>query len=98
MDIAIIITYWILFLSIIASFVVSLIHHKKRDLIPIQLYIIVSLVVNGVLNILEISSIYKKNGELESAIVNVFSILEISILYYYLYKRIKKPNFRSSIK
>src|ERR1017187_5911356 len=98
MDIAITITYWILFLSIIASFVVSLVHREKKDLIPIQLYIIVSLLVNGILNIFEVFSIYRNNGEFESVIVNIYSILEIIILYYYLYKRIKKPKFHLSMK
>lgn len=98
MDIAISITYWILFISIIVSFVISLIHRKKRDLFPIQLYIIVSLIVNGVLNIIELFSIHKKNGEFESVLINIYSILEISILYYYLYNRIKKLNFRHLMK
>jgi hypothetical protein len=98
MDIAITITYWILFLSIIASFVVSLVHREKKDLIPIQLYIIVSLLVNGILNIFEVFSIYRNNGEFESVIVNIYSILEITILYYYLYIRIKKPKFLITMK
>jgi uncharacterized membrane protein HdeD (DUF308 family) len=97
MDIAITITYWILFLSIIASFVVSLNYREKKDLIPIQLYIIVSFVVNGILNIIEIFSIRKQNGEFESALVNIYSLLEISIFYYYLFKKIKRQNFHISM-
>ena len=54
MDIAISVTSWILFISVVASFIISLIHRKKRDLFPIQLYIIVSLIVNGVLNIIDL--------------------------------------------
>lgn len=98
MDIAITVTYWILFVSIIASFVVSVIHRKKRDLIPIQLYIIVSLITNIVTGIIELFSSYKKNDEFETAIVNLYSILEISLLYCYLYNIVKKPNFRNSMK
>lgn len=98
MDTAITISCWILFLSIIASLIVSLIHREKRELNPIQLYIIVSLLVNGALNFIDIFFIDRKNGDFESALVNIYSILEISILYYFLFKRIKKPNFRLSMK
>lgn len=98
MDIAITVTNWTLIISIFASFVISLIHRKNRDLFPIQLYIIVSLIVNGVLNIIELFSLNNKNEEYGSVIINIYSILEISILYYYLYNRIKRLNFRHSMK
>jgi hypothetical protein len=98
MDAVITISNWILFLSIIASLIVSLIHRDKRDLIPIQLYIIVSLLVNGILNFNDVFFLYRKNRDFDTALVNIYSILEISILYYFLFKRIKKPNFQLSMK
>jgi hypothetical protein len=98
MDAVITITNWILFLSIIASLVVSLIHRDKRELIPIQLYIIVSLLVNGILNFNDVFYPYRKNRDFDTALVNIYSILEISILYYFLFKRIKNPNFQLSMK
>lgn len=84
--------------SIIISLVVSLIRGKKKDLMPIQVYIVVSFLINGALKVIEIISIDKKFEGVESALVNIYSILEISILYYYFFKRISRREFRISMK
>jgi hypothetical protein len=97
MELAITITDWILFLSIIASFAISLKHREKKDLLPIQLYIIVSLIVNAILKFIEISSTFKQNEKVESALINIYSILEITILYYFFLKRIRRIGFRISL-
>ena len=98
MDIATNITYWIYLFSITTSLVVSLTNGKKKDLVPIQVYIIVSFLVNGALKVTEILSIEKQFDEAESAIVNIYSILEISILYYYFFKRISRREFHISMR
>ncbi len=98
MEIATTITYWISLFSILISLVISFFHGNKKDLISIQLYIIVSFLVNGALKVLEIYSIKKQYEEVESALVNIYSILEISILYYYFFKRITRREFRNSMK
>ena len=98
MDIATNITYWIYLFSITTSLVVSFINGKKKDLVPIQVYIIVSFLVNGALKVAEILSIEKQFDEAESAIVNIYSILEISILYYYFFKRISRREFHISMR
>lgn len=95
MDIATDITYWISLISIITSLVVSFIYRKKKDLLPIQVYIIVSFIVNGALKVVEILSMEKQFEEFESALVNIYSILEISIIYYYFFKIISRREFRT---
>lgn len=95
MDLAITIADWVFFLSIIAAFIVSIIHREKKDLRPIQLYIVVSIVLNATLKIIEAFSSTNKN--IETAIINIFSTLEITILYYYLVKRITRMKFQISM-
>jgi hypothetical protein len=98
MDLVTDITYWTSLISIITSLIVSFIYGKKKDLIPIQVYIIVSFLVNGALKVVEILSIEKQSKEIEPALVNIYSILEISILYYYFFKRITRREFRISMR
>ncbi len=96
MDLTIKIVEWIFFLTVLASFVVSVRRPGNRDLRPIQVYIFLSLFINTTLKILDLLSIKKVNSE--SALINIFSILEISILYYYFFQRISRITFRKSLK
>jgi hypothetical protein len=96
MDLTIKIVDWIFFLTVIASFVVSIRRRGNKDLRPIQVYIFLSLVINITLKIMDQLSIKKVISE--SALINIFSILEISILYYYFFQRISRITFRNSLK
>jgi hypothetical protein len=98
MDLAIKIADWIFFLSIIASFVVSLVYREKKDLRPIQLYIVLSIVINASLKLMELLPISYQNKNTETALINIFSILEISVLYYYFFRRISRKAFRNSMR
>jgi hypothetical protein len=95
MDIAIDITQWFLLLSIIAAFFISSIFRKNKELIPIQLYIILLLVVNIVMKLLIHLSKPEVYKYLSTSIINLFSILEIIIIYYFLYFKIKRTLLRN---
>jgi hypothetical protein len=92
MELAIKIVDWIFFLTVIASFVVSVRRPGNKDLRPIQVYILMSMLLNTTFKILELFSL--KNVNSESALINIFSILEISILYYYFFQRISRTTFK----
>lgn len=85
---------WISLIAIIIAFIISIIQPGRKNLFPIQLYIIVSIVANLIINIfdgLPSNSSYKKIAQ---ATFNIYSILEISLIYYFLFFRIRGKGFR----
>ena len=95
MDLAIDITQWLLFLSIIAAFLISSVFRRNKELRPIQLYIILLLAVNSVVMIFFLMDNKNENYKnLSSLIINLFSIFEILVLYYFLYFKLKNAWFR----
>jgi hypothetical protein len=97
MDLAIKISDWIFFLSIIMAFVVSLIHRENKDLRPIQLYIIVSLIVDICTEGIELLSKNNSAFQTVSIITNLYSLIEISIIFYFFFKITKVKLFRICI-
>jgi hypothetical protein len=94
MEIANQITDWFSLISIIVAFVISVIHRDKKDLLPIQIYIIISFIFNFIAKIFDLypnNSAYNHMGEVS---LNIYSILEIGLLYYFLFVRIKSDKFR----
>ena len=90
MDLAIDITQWLLLLSIIAAFLISSIFRRNRELRPMQLYIILLLVVNVIMKLLPHVSKPELYKYLSTSIINLFSVLEIIIIYYFIYFKIKR--------
>ena len=85
----------VLTITIIATFIVSLVYRKtKKFLLPMQLYIFISL-INGAslttMNHYINNALYTK---IASAEINLFSFLELTIFYYYLYKIILINHYR----
>jgi len=81
------------FLTTIVALIIILTRKKRKDLIQIKLYIILVFIVNVIDIIL---FLYKNefSNKIESAIVNIDSILEMSLLYSLLYNRITGMKFR----
>ena len=98
MNLAINITDWIFLLSMIAALFISLFHREKKELFPIQLYIIILLLFNSVLKTIEILPKNNSSLKFENALINIFSIFEISIFYYFLFKRISGKVFHIIMK
>ena len=97
MDLAITIADWVFFLSIIAAFIVSIIHREKKDLRPIQLYIIVTLLADVFLESVEILPKNSSALLISNVVLNIYSLFEISLISYFLYKIIKGKRYRTII-
>jgi hypothetical protein len=85
-----------LILTCIALFI-SIVRRENKYLFPIQLYIIICIIVPIVdlsyslfANILSLSSLF--------ALHNIQTLLEISLIYYFLHSRLRSQSFRNSIK
>ena len=92
MEIANQVADWFSLMAILSAFIISLIHRKKKNLLPIQLYIIGSFIFNFIAKIFDA---FPKNlyniGEVS---LNINSLLEISLLFCFLFVRIKGRRFR----
>jgi hypothetical protein len=98
MDLAINIADWLAIISILIAFIISLTYRNNKALLPIQLYIIVSLVVNIFLEITEILPNYDPSGRIASAVSNIYSLIEISLLFYFIHGNLRRKGFRAILK
>jgi hypothetical protein len=96
MDLAYNLMEWLSLIVVLVVLIISLIYRKKKHLFPIQLYIIASFIFTLFERII---IFFRKNGpnEIGGALLNIFSLLELSLLYYFLYLRIKGKGFRISM-
>jgi hypothetical protein len=90
MDTSISILGWLTLGLLIAAFIISIIRKGNKGLFPIQIYLIISIVSY----LLDFALKQKK----ESLIVNISTLLEIFLFYYFLYFNIKKLILRKLIK
>src|ERR1700759_1974290 len=94
MDLTIEIAQWILILSTSVAFLISSFFRRNKELRPIQLYIFLLFVVNVSMRLLIYLSKPDSYKYLSTSIINLFSVLEIIIIYYFLYFKIKRSGFR----
>jgi len=95
MEIANQITNWLSLTVIIIAFIITLYYRNRNNLIPIKLYIIVSILANLVLNIFDSFFSKSPHRNIEQVAFNIYSLLEISLIYYFLFIRIKGKWFRT---
>lgn len=91
------ITDWISLFVIIGALIISFTYRNRRDLLSIRIYIVASFVFNLIAKISDYhskNSAYSFTGEVA---LNIFSLLEISLLYYFLFTRIKSHKFRTTM-
>jgi hypothetical protein len=96
MELAYKIAAFLSFVTLVIAFILSLIHREKKDLFQIKLYIAISIVVS----LIDIFCFLFENNlsqKIEPAALNFTSLFEISLIYNFLYARIKGTNFRISI-
>jgi hypothetical protein len=96
MDLAINLIEIISFLNTILALVISIIYRDKKYLFPIQLYLASCIIVETV----DLSyAFFAKNQSrtLLSAIQNIQTILEIFLIYCFLYNRLHRKVFQNSI-
>ncbi len=89
MDISISILGWLTLGLLITTFIISIYRKGNKRLFPIQIYIVVS-IVSYLLDF-----VFKQR--IESLILNIQTLLEIFLIYYFLYFNIKKPILRKLI-
>jgi hypothetical protein len=94
MEIAIKISDWLSIIAIFIAFIIGILHRDNKALHPIQFYIIVSLIVNLFLEIIEIIPKFDPIGKIASAVSNIYTLIEISTLYYFIIGIIKGKTFR----
>jgi hypothetical protein len=94
MDLTIKIVDWVFFLTVIAAFVVSVRRRGNKDLRPIQVYIVVMLVEDILLEVIGRLPHVNDNLRYTNIVLNICSLFEISIIFYFLNKIIIKKSFR----
>ncbi len=98
MDLAINIADWLAIISIIIAFIISLTHRDNKALLPLQVYIFISLVVNMFLEIIESLPNYDPLGRIASSVSNMYSLIEISLLFYFIHSNLNRKKFRFILK
>jgi hypothetical protein len=91
------ITDWISLFVIIGALITSFIYRQRKDLLSIQAYIIASFIFNFIAKIFDYHSKNFSYYHMGEIVLNIFSLLEISLLYYFLFTRIKNHKFRFTI-
>jgi hypothetical protein len=92
-------TDWILTATTLVSFVISLTHREHKQLFLIRLYIGASLFIDILFTVAEL--LYSTNKlcvEIGDVILNLYSILEISLLSLFIRNAVKRKKFRRLIK
>jgi hypothetical protein len=94
MDMANQIIDWIALLAIIATFIISIKSKNSKDLLPIKIYIFLSVIFNLLIKITDILPQTNLIASIAHITLNIFSILEFTLIYYFLYTRIIGARFR----
>jgi len=66
----------------------------KKTLVPIQLYIFFSIIFNTIIKVTDIIPQDERTSNIAHIANNIFSLFEISLLYYFLFFRIRRIQFR----
>ncbi len=94
MDNTISILGWLTLGLLIAAFIISIIRKGNRQLLPIRIYIVVSIPTYLITNIISIRPINENYRNFGQLLININSILEIALIHIFLYTRIKSKLFR----
>jgi len=87
---------FIILATTVIALVVSIRYgNKKKFLFPIQLYIIFSLINGLLLTILEHLLENKNYNNIAKIEVNIYSIIEFSLIYYFLFRNIPKIKYKN---
>lgn len=74
---------------------VSWFHRDNKVLLPIQLYIVVSLALNVLLKITDFLPKNIATNNYTNLVINIYSISEISLIYYFIFSLLKGSNFKT---
>jgi hypothetical protein len=88
---------WVHIIATGIAFIVSIRYKNKQHLFLIRLYILASFLNNIILKLLEHLAPANLIAPLASAEINIYSIIQTSLLILFIYKKIQKKVFRSII-
>jgi hypothetical protein len=91
------ITDWFSLFVIIGALITSFVYRERKDLLSIRIYILASIIFNLIAKISDYNPQYFGYNFTSEVALNIFSLLEISLLYYFLFTRIKSRKFRITI-
>ena len=97
MEIANQITDWFSLFVILGALITSFIYGNRKDLLSIRVYIITSFIFNLIAKVFDYRSKSFSYQYISEIVLNIFSILEISLLYYFFYTGIKNHKLRITI-
>ncbi len=89
---------WLNLLVLAFALVLSLVVRKHQDLLLIQFYIIISLGLNIWLKIAEHLPNDIQYKYISGFVVNIYSIIEFSLIYLFLFRLITRGEFRISMR
>jgi hypothetical protein len=88
---------WIALIAIISTFIISVKSKNSKNLQPIKVYIFLSVIFNLTIKITDMLPQTYLVTSIAHITINIFSILEFSLIYYFLYSRIAGVQFRKSM-
>jgi hypothetical protein len=88
---------WLYIPAIITALVVSLVCKKRTQLYPIKLYIIISLFVNIIIKTSDFIPSSHFIIMTNHIILNIYSIVEIGLLYYFIYGVLKGKKLKKTL-
>jgi len=88
------ITDWISLFVIMSALITSFVYGNRKNLLSIRVYIIASFIFNLIAKVFDYHSKNDSYNYIGEIVLNIFSLLEISLLYYFLFTRIKNYKFR----
>ncbi len=97
MEITNFIVNWICLLTVIVSCFVSIIYQHRKNLIAIQLYIIVSIFANLVFNICDMFPLDSFCKKIEQVVFNIYTLFEILLIYFFLYYRLTRKGLKKTM-
>lgn len=95
METAIQITNWLSLTVIVIAFFFTLQYSDRKNLMPIKIYIILSIVANLTMNVFDSFFPQSHFRNFEQAVFNICCLLEVSLIYYFLFIRTKGKWFRT---
>jgi hypothetical protein len=95
METAIHISNWLSLTVMVTVFFFTFRYPDRKNLILIKIYIILSIVVNLIMNVLDSFFPQSDHRNFEQAVFNICCLLEISLIYYFLLNKIKGKWFRA---
>lgn len=80
---------WLTLIAIFIALRTSIFNKNRNDLLPIKIYIVVSLIANLIINFFDAFVIKGPLKSIEQITFNIYSLLEISLFYYFIYTKLK---------